>query len=89
MDDTAAPLIPAPRHLRKRALHPDIADTLFVSREPAAAAARGRAANSPRQKTIQPAQGTARGNRRAVALALMILASLSMAALTLALIFIK
>lgn len=86
MDDAPEPLIPAPRHLRKRRLRPELPDTLFVSREKAAELARRQHARPQHQPAVQASGELIKRRKRALALAILMLVSLSIPALILALI---
>lgn len=81
------PLIPAPRHLRKRRFHREIPDTLLVRQEPVAAVATEDSQEPEEERPINPREA-ARRRKRTVALALIILVSVSIPALLLALVLI-
>lgn len=82
------PLIPAPRHLRKRRFHREIPDTLLVRQEPVAAVATEDSQEpEEEERPINPREA-ARRRKRTVALALIILVSVSIPALLLALVLI-
>ncbi|XAS65966.1 hypothetical protein V3C33_10590 [Micrococcaceae bacterium Sec5.7] len=93
MDEAAPspPLVAAPRHLHKRPFRDEIPDTLFVSGvRPAIPAATSRVEREPQpQAAVRPHSELVRRRKRAVALGFLILASLSIPAMVLVLIFVK
>ncbi|MCU1567135.1 MAG: hypothetical protein JWQ56_2072 [Pseudarthrobacter sp.] len=89
MADTPEPLIPAPRHLRKRRFRSEIPDTHFLSRQKAADFARRQNNRAQEQDIVPDSKERSRRRKRAVALALFVFALLSIVAIVLALIFVS
>lgn len=89
MNDAPEPLIPAPRHLRRRKFRPAIPDTSFLSRQKAAELARRQQSRVQQRGPAKVSKEQSWRRKRAVALALLVLLILSIIALLLSLVLVR